>query len=158
MCLIVAGLGNPWARDDALGLRLLDELPPAAGQQRLFWGQLDALSLTQALLERPEPLLLIDGAELGLAPGAWRLLNATELGEVRLSARLSCHGFGLGEALGLVAALGRTAPLWLFLVQPADVQPGEGLSPDLIRCWPALSGALRKAVDAMLDTSIAVAP
>lgn len=148
--LVVAAVGSRLAHDDAVGLELVEALIPPAGVTRLLWEDADALTLAHELLQLSHPLLLIDCADLGLPAGQWRHLD---LAEVRLGqawGSVSCHGLGLAEALEIARQLGFEQRVQLFLVQPYDLLPGSGLSPEMRLRFPELQQALQATVAQLL--------
>jgi hydrogenase 3 maturation protease len=69
---ILLGLGNPVGRDDAVGLRVAEALREAE------WLSIPAPALENVLglveKEKPEKLVIVDAAEMGLPPGTIRRL------------------------------------------------------------------------------------
>ena len=149
--LAVAGVGNRWARDDAIGLYLVEALVERqtdAGIEILYWENADALTLTHDLLGLRTPVLIVDCADMGLAAGCWqRLSPQTARLRVHTDA-LSTHGLGVAEALSLAESLGFDKQVEVFGIQPFDVSPSLGLSPAMERRFPHLLRALETRVRA----------
>jgi hydrogenase maturation protease len=131
----VIGCGNPDAGDDAVGLIAVREARPRLerlpGVDVVETGP--ALDVVR-LLEWVDAAVIVDAvwaAGGGRAPGE---IIRVDVGNDGIPmgagpASLSSHGFGLAEAVGLAAALGR-APRIVFLgVVAADVAMGRPLSP-----------------------------
>ena len=116
------------------------------------------------------PVLLIDATNMGLSPGAVRTFDLagpadaafppdTQTGsEAVHRARvcppgpaLSLHDADLNSTLRLAQALGWHIHARVIGIQPADVTPGEGLT-------PAVAAAVDVAVEAALEQMRAPAP
>lgn len=151
----MAGIGNRWSSDDAVGLRLVESLAGRQlghGVETVLWEDADALTLTHELLERDRPTLIVDCADMGSPPGDWRHFPS---GAAHLALRvdaLSSHGLGIAEALSLASSLGFGQPVDIFGVQPFDVSPGLGLSPAMQRRLPDLVDALCEVVRSLAGT------
>jgi hydrogenase maturation protease len=144
--LLVAGLGTRHSSDDAIGLVLAETLAraPLPGIEVRLWEGADALTLAHELCERRGPVLVVDCADLGEVPGAWRAF-ATEQARLLASPdRLSVHGIGVAEAVELARCLGFSGELTFLGIQPYDVSPSPSLSPAMAAAVPELSVALRR--------------
>jgi hydrogenase maturation protease len=146
--ITVAGIGNRWRTDDAVGLHLVEAVSKRGVERARYrlWEDADALTLTQELLDAPGPVLIVDCAQMGLAPGEWRVLDADAVRLRPYGGSTSTHGLGLAQALGIARGLGCEGPIAVFAVQPFDVGCGAGLSAGL----EARFGALRKALELAL--------
>ena len=137
MDTLIIGIGNPLRGDDGIGPKVIEWLT----QQDLpsdvvtVDGGTAGLDLVSALIGHPR-VIIVDAANLGLAPGEWLRFtpNISQLKNNDLS--LSLHAAGLSEALRLGAAL--------------DVLPHElviyGVQPSQVDWRPALSGEMQAAV------------
>jgi hydrogenase maturation protease len=141
----VAGLGCRLGRDDAIGLHLVESLGPGPWRVAL-WEDADSLTVAQALLEEGGPVVLVDCADMGRAPGEWCFFPASSVRLGVAASSVSTHGLGLAEALHLAQGLGRAAPAHVFGVQPYDLAPGLGLSGPMAARVPLLGQALRESV------------
>ena len=154
MAWTVVGVGSRAARDDIVGINLVEDLRSMPGGPQgkfLLWEDTDALTLTQNLLDLEEPVVVVDAASMGLPPGSWRLVSDHE---VRLQSNLgtvSTHGLGLGEALGLARDLGYAHPIHLFLVQPFDLSPRMGLTPEMEAIYPSLLLGLSQSLTTLKE-------
>ncbi len=131
--VLILGLGNPWWRDDGVGpaaVALLGQRPLPPGVEVLDGGT-GGLGLLERIAGR-EHLLVIDAADFGEAPGTVRRVSLEEARLCRSEAPLSFHQVGLAEVLDLAERLG-IAPrnVYLFVVQPARLGPGQGLSAEV---------------------------
>jgi len=146
--LLVAGIGNRYRTDDAVGLRLVGEWggQGAAGVETQLWEEMDGMTIAEQLLAYARPVLIVDCAEMGLAGGETRLLRGESLTGCRCRGVVSSHGLGLAEALPLATALGHAQPLWVLGVQPFAIAMGAELSPPMAMALPGLVRELAAAV------------
>lgn len=153
MNLVLIGVGSRAARDDAIGLHLVESVAaqaPAPTLTPLLWEDADALTLACELLELGQPVLIVDCADMRLEPGAWRLIHPKQ-DRLRLAwDSVSTHGLGIAEALEIAESLGFSHVVHLFGVQPFDLTPGRELTPEMRMRLPQLSIALREIVTRLL--------
>lgn len=128
---VVLALGNPLRGDDGVGTAVLQALAEYAlpPHVTLIDGGTPGLETT-LLLEGAERAIIVDAADMGLAPGAWRCFAPHEVmfggGD---SFQGTLHSVGLAEALRLGDALHILPPqIEIVGVQPADVGWEAGLS------------------------------
>jgi hydrogenase 3 maturation protease len=131
---ILLGLGNPVARDDAVGLRVAEALRGAE------WLSIPAPALENVLglveKEKPEKLVIVDAAEMGLPPGTIRRLPLGKGAEMLGST----HGLPLPFLLSLV----HIPEVVLIGIQPKEYGLGEGLSPEAQAAADSLIRLLRE--------------
>ncbi len=150
--LLVAGLGNRTHGDDGIGVRLVESVIPRlpTAVEGAVWENADAFTLAQELIEHDVPVLFVDGAHMGEAPGTVHWWPAGRANLVNAQEEKSTHGFGLAYAIDLARGLGFERPLYFFAVEPADCAPGDALSPLLDARFAALESQLLATVDALL--------
>jgi hydrogenase maturation protease len=144
---LVAGVGTPAAGDDEIGLALVRALsrdPERAARCRLLECA-DAAMVATALLEWRQPVLLVDAADMGLAPGSYRLFPESHASLALKTSSVSTHGLSLADGLELARILGFDLPVHIFGVQPFDVSPRRGMTPELTALFPRLLEALKDA-------------
>ncbi len=149
MSWTVVGVGSRVARDDAVGIKLVEDLRTLLGDTLvdcLLWEDVDALTLAQNLLDLGKPVVVVDAANMGLPAGSWRLVRDDEVCLQPNFGTVSTHGIGLGEALALARDLGYAHSIHLFLVQPFDLSPRMGLTPEMEAVYPALLGGLHQGL------------
>jgi hydrogenase maturation protease len=145
----IVALGHPDAGDDAIALRVLDELAAPAG------GSLE-LELVRAgrpgvglldLLETDRPVVIVDVLSTGAAPGTVRALELRDAADAAISgARASSHDFGPADVLRLAGVLGRTLPRGRVVgVEGARFERGAGLSWEVAGSIAALRDAVLRA-------------
>ena len=144
---LILGLGNSLRGDDGAGPAVIAalsqmELPP---QVELLDGGTPGLE-TVLLLQGYERVIIIDAADMGLAPGEWRRFTP-DTAEIKSSENKltgTLHAAGLAEALVLAAAL--------------DVLPERllifGIQPDRLIGLMDLSEPLKAALPHLIDALI----
>ncbi|MBF0273160.1 MAG: hydrogenase maturation protease [Magnetococcales bacterium] len=153
MRLTVIGVGSRGARDDGIGLRLVEALAQSTaspGLTPVLWEDADALTLAYDLLTLTEPVLIVDCANMGLEGGIWRHFRPRD-GLLKTTVdSLSTHGFGVAEALEIACGLGFDHPVGVFGVQPFDLSPQPGLTPEMTQRVPELLTGLQTVVGCLL--------
>ncbi len=146
--LVVVGLGNTHRRDDGVGVRLVEQMKSDSipNVESLIWGDGDALSIANDLLELSKPVLFVDCARMGLRPGDWRFFDEESVVFRDYSANCSTHGIGMGSALSLARSLGYQHPVRFFGVEPEDVLLDDSLSETLEGELQQLVEALRQSI------------
>lgn len=131
---ILLGLGNPVGRDDAVGLWVAEAL------RGTEWLSIPAPALENVLglveKEKPEKLVIVDAAEMGLPPGTIRRLPLGKGAEMVGST----HGLPLPFLLSLVDV----PEVVLIGIQPKEYGLGEGLSPEVQAAADSLIRLLRE--------------
>jgi hydrogenase 3 maturation protease len=131
---VLLGLGNPLGRDDGVGLYVASKLHgtdwlaiPAQSLENV-WGKVEK--------EKPEKLVIVDAAEMGLPPGTIRRLPLGKGAEMLGST----HGLPLSLLLSLVGV----PEVVLIGIQPKEYGLGEGLSPEVHAAADSLIRLLRE--------------
>lgn len=146
---LVLGLGNPLRADDGAGpavidaLRAMDLASPAVA---LIDGGTAGLE-TALLLQGYARAVIVDAAEMGLAPGEWRCWTpqTADLQGADLSGTL--HNAGLAEALALADALDMLPEtLIIYGIQPGDLGWSQELTEPLKAALPDLCLAIKRLV------------
>lgn len=147
----VIALGNPMASDDGAAMEAARRLPPRPGVEVVLAGRPGAGLLD--LLDPDIPTVLVDVVRLGVAVGAVLELPLANVEEAAIDGKpLSSHGFGVVQALGLGATLGRPRPRGIFIGFGGRVfEPGTALSHDVAIAVSDLTTAIDAAVDALLE-------
>jgi hydrogenase maturation protease len=128
--LIVIGVGNPYRRDDAVGLliarRVRDAVPASVAV-------LEESGEGAALMEAwrgAEIVVLCDAVRSGAEPGTIHRLEAARQPIPSGFFRYSTHAFSVAEAVEMARALGQLPPhLLIFGIEGADFAAGTELSP-----------------------------
>lgn len=134
---IVLGLGNVLCGDDGFGVHVAarlqcnHEFPPGC---RLMDGGTQG-QLLYGIIEEADRLLLIDAADLGLAPGSLALVGNEDIPKWLAFGKLGAHQTSFSEILAL-GALKNTLPEEISLIgfQPVNVEFGQPLSAQARQC------------------------
>ena len=138
--VLILGVGNPLCGDDGAGPRILEmlgerDLPADIQLQDAGlpgWG-------LPSWLEGWSSVILVDALDMGQSPGAWRCFQPEEVRMWMQEKSLSLHQPDLANGLALAQALNLLPEkLCLYGVQPADLTPGNALSPEVSACLPGL--------------------
>lgn len=142
----IVGLGTRHSGDDEIGLALVSALSrePAFVSRCVLMESADAATVALSLLEWDRPVVLVDAADMRLAPGECRSFSEREASLLIRTSSVSTHGLGLAEGLGIARALGFDHPVRIFGVQPFDLSPGRGLSHDMEARFPLLLAELAR--------------
>ena len=142
----VIGVGTPHA-DDAAGLAVADVLASRALPAGIVVKKC-AVPLPGLLdeLDGADAAVLVDAALGVAAPGTLCRLAPHEIARAGAA---SSHGFGVGDALALAAALGRAPQRIEVLAIGAEHGAGDGLS-------PRVAAAIAPAADAALALACAL--
>lgn len=156
MLITLVGIGSRASGDDAIGLILVEGARGWPGVAAHVWEDRDALDVAAGLVELGEAdpgggtVVLVDCADMGLAPGCWRVFDADAVVLGARAGGASVHGAGLADGLALARALGFRRSLRILGIQPFDVRPGR-LTPSLPMATrlPSLRVALAAEIEAL---------
>jgi hydrogenase 3 maturation protease len=124
--IVIVGIGNPIRKDDYVGLKIVENLKGKLSEKILL---LEAETVPENYLLdieefSPTHVILIDAAFLGLTPGEASLVEAEKIVDYSsitthlLPMRIFCEY--IKQATG--------AKIGLLLVEPKDMEFGEGLT------------------------------
>ncbi|MEF2071154.1 hydrogenase maturation peptidase HycI [Consotaella aegiceratis] len=137
---IVFTVGNVLRGDDAAGPMLAERLEadPAPGWTVIDGGQTPENHTHAVRAAKPERVLLVDAAEMGLEPGEMRLIDEAAVVEHFL---ITTHAIPLSF---LIQSLRESVPEILFLgIQPQGTGFYEPVSPAVEKAVATLHGLLR---------------
>lgn len=147
---MVIGIGNPYRRDDGVGLTAAREIQGRAGKG-VSVIELDGEGA--ALLEAwrdAEAVFVVDAIRSGAEPGTLRILDAISQALPAEFFRISTHAFSLAEAVELGRALGRLPrQLIVFGVEGEDYSAGEGLTPNVRNALPVVVEEVLKRIQSL---------
>ena len=125
---IVLGIGNPLGSDDAVGIYVARKLNESGEEIR----QLDIISIDTAPApenytsvirqNRPEQLILVDAADMGLPAGSIRLLSADQIKTMSFST----HSMPLSAFVAYVQEF--CGQVFIIGIQPEETAPGEKIT------------------------------
>ncbi len=148
MRVLVVGIGNAWAGDDGIGPEIVRRLQANYATTAVVQRG-EAVHLAFRIMPHPDVtlietladcdvLVIVDAVKSGAPPGtihcqAWQP-NVLSSRQVE---RSSSHGWGVREILGLAHTL-ECLPTKVILwgIEAAAVEPGAGLSPELVAALP----------------------
>lgn len=142
--VVVAGIGNPIRKDDFVGVKVIQDLQGRVSDRVML---IECETVPEDYVHRiaefrPTHVLLIDAALLDMKPGETQLVNPEKL--VTFPA-YSTHMLPLQLFCEQVAKATQ-AKICLLLLQPADIDFGEGLSAQLTKTASKVASVLAKAL------------
>jgi hydrogenase 3 maturation protease len=127
--VVVAGIGNPIRSDDFVGVKIVQDLQGKVSE-KVYLIECETVpeSFLQPIVEfKPTHVLLIDAAMLGLKPGEMRLMDPEQIADFPA---VSTHMLPLRIFCEYLTATTK-AKIALLLIEPENVEFGEGLTPDV---------------------------
>lgn len=129
---VVFGIGNTLMADDGAGIRVLElltEIPNNVGLVELATGGMSLLHE----LEGVDRAIIVDAVDFRGKPGEVRIFKPEDVDSVK-TVGYSLHDIDILKVLELAKNMG-TLPREVFIVavQPARLEMGEGLSPEVER-------------------------
>jgi hydrogenase 3 maturation protease len=127
--VVVAGIGNPIRRDDFVGVKIIQDLQDKV-PERVYLIECETVpeSFMQEIIDlKPSHVLLIDAAVLGLKPSEARLIFPEQVTDFPA---VTSHVLPLRIFCEYVAKM-TEAKIALLLIEPEDMEFGEGLTPKL---------------------------
>ena len=127
--VVVAGIGNPIRSDDFVGVKIVQDLQGKV-PEKVYLIECETVpeSFLQPIVEfNPTHVLLIDAAILGLKPGESRLVNPEQM---TAFPAISTHMLPLRIFCEYITSATK-AKIALLLIEPGNVEFGEGLTPEV---------------------------
>jgi len=143
--VLVIGIGNEYARDDAAGLLVARKLKAqAGGAVAVLEHSGEGASLLEAW-KGVSSVVVIDAVRSGAAPCQGLRFDATAAALPAESFRGSTHAFGLCEAVELARCLNQLPrTLIVYGIEGRSFASGVGVSPEV-------NEAIRSVADAVLE-------
>ncbi len=140
--VVVAGIGNPFRRDDFVGVEVVRNLQNKVSQSvYLIEGETVPESFIEPITKfNPTHILLIDAGLLNQKPGSSKLIDPNQLAK---HTAISTHMLPLRIFCDYLKKT-TDAKLSLLIVQPDDTTFGEGLTPKLKETAKKLTAHLLK--------------
>jgi hydrogenase maturation protease len=144
---LIVALGSYLGGDDAIGLALVESLSrdAAFAASCMLLESADAALVAASLLEWRRNVILVDAADMDLVAGEHRFFSDSDVSMILKTSSVSTHGLGLAEGLELARTLGFDRSVRIFGIQPFDLSPRQGLTPEMTARFPSLLSALRAA-------------
>jgi hydrogenase 3 maturation protease len=140
--VVVAGIGNPFRRDDFVGVEIVRKLKNRVSKSVYL---IEGETLPESFLDpmtkfQPTHILLVDAGMLNLNSGSSRLVEPNQLIK---RASISTHMLPLRIFCDYLKET-IAAKLSLLVIQPQDTSFGEGLTPKLKETATNLANILLK--------------
>jgi hydrogenase 3 maturation protease len=127
--VVVAGIGNPIRSDDFVGVKIVQDLQGKILERvHLIECETVPESFMQEIVDfKPSHVLLVDAAVLGLKPSETRLVFPEQVTDFPA---ITTHVLPLRIFCEYIAKM-TEAKIALLLIEPANVEFGEGLTPEV---------------------------
>jgi hydrogenase maturation protease len=125
------GFGTYTARDDSIGLRIVEHIAERGLDRgfRVLDLSANSLNLLTYLTAETEAVLIVDSAKMGLSAGDVRVFAPAEVETRKETAGFSTHEGDVLKVLELARLMGYPAPPILIMgIEPVSVESGIGLS------------------------------
>lgn len=129
--VVIVGIGNPLRRDDAVGLDIIKKLVGKTPENKVLLIESESIpeNYIEPIIEyEPSHILIIDAALLGLRAGSVRLTESYEIS----GGTVSTHTLPIQIFCNYLSKI-TEVKVALLLIQPENVDFGEGLSTKLER-------------------------
>jgi hydrogenase maturation protease len=144
--IAIIGIGNPTMSDDGIGPRLISELEGSVPGVDLIDMGTGGMQLVHVLAGY-DAVLIIDSADMGLAPGESRIFSPDDVVSFKETRAYSLHDWDLMRSIEISRQLGEAPTRILILaVQPACLDMREGMSPDVEQRIPEYVGEVKSAL------------
>ena len=158
MTILVLGIGNTLLTDEGVGIVAMRELEALFGsREEMEFLDGGTLSFTLAVpISECTALLVIDAAELGEAPGTVRSFKGEEMDRfLGANRKSSVHEVGLLDLMSISRLTGHWPEKRALIgVQPAVVDWGESLTPEVAAALPEVCAIASGIIGAFSDTAL----
>jgi hydrogenase 3 maturation protease len=140
--VVIAGIGNPIRMDDFVGVKIVQDLQGKLSKKvHLIECETVPESFMDEIVKlKPSHVLLVDAAVLGLKPGEVRLFDAERVSSFP---SISTHTLPLRIFCDYITQLAE-AKIALLLIEPKNVEFGEGLTTDVQAAAEKIANTLLK--------------
>jgi hydrogenase 3 maturation protease len=140
--VVIAGIGNPFRRDDFIGVEIVRNLHNKVSESVLL---IEAETIPESYLQqiedfKPSHILLVDAGLVNESPGKSKLINPIEL--IRKTS-ISTHTLPLRIFCEYLKQ-STIAKIGLLIIQPLDTNFGEGLTSKLNNTAVRISNLISK--------------
>lgn len=148
--VLVMGIGNSLLQDDGVGVHVIDALrtdfhgdwPHPDCEPRIIDAGTVGLALLP-ILEDADAVIVVDAAEIGLAPGALRVFHDGDIDRLLSGKRRTVHEVALADLFAAAALRGRSpARRALIAIQPGSTDWGLNPTPAVAAAIPRACGAV----------------
>jgi len=137
--VVIVGVGNTLKRDDGFGPALIELLKAKTDAVCIDAGSAPENYVGKIAKIKPDTILIADAAELGLAPGEYKLLGKEDI----LKSGFTTHDISPHMFMDFLEKETK-ADIYMLGLQPEDVSFGEGMS-------DCVKSAMDKIVEEMTD-------
>ena len=139
---VVFGIGNTLMADDGAGVRVLEHLTDIPDNVELVEMATGGMTLLH-YFDGVEKAIIIDAVDFGGQPGEVRIFKPGDVSSIK-TVGYSLHDLDILKVLDLAKRMG-TLPREVFIVaiQPASLEMGNGLSPEVETALPGLAQRIR---------------
>ncbi len=140
--VVIAGIGNTIRFDDFVGVKIIQDLQgKVSSKVHLIECETVPESFMDEIIEiKPSHVLLVDAAVMQLKPGEVRLFDAEK---VTIFPAISTHMLPLRVFCEYITKL-TGAKIALLLIEPKNVDFGEGLTPEIQNSAEKITKFLQK--------------
>jgi hydrogenase 3 maturation protease len=140
--VVVAGIGNPFRRDDFVGVEIVRNLQNRVSGSVFL---IEAETVPESFIDpiskfKPTHILMIDAGIMNQKPGTAKLADPTQL---MRKTSISTHTLPLRIFCDYLTET-TAAKIALLIIQPQDASFGEGLTPKLKQTAKNLTTQLKK--------------
>lgn len=136
---VIVGVGNALRGDDGFGPELVAQLSGKSRCVVLDGGEMPEDCGGQILEKHPGKILFADAVAFGGAPGELVLLEPEQLGK---KVAVSTHNLPLVMFIKYLREQLPAAEIRILGVQPRQIEPGRGLSPEVAKTVQVLKELL----------------
>ncbi|MEW6697095.1 MAG: hydrogenase maturation protease [Bacillota bacterium] len=149
--ITVLGLGNPLLRDDGVGPKVIEEL-----NQRCLPEGVTATTaggpfyLYQDIFARSNHIIVVDAMQGGGPTGSLYLMKPGDIkGETEsITAK---HEDDFLTVVEIMKYFGFAPEVTIIGIEPGDISPGLGLTPELARRLPDINKKIRAVIDRVIS-------
>ena len=140
--VVVAGIGNSIRSDDFVGVKIIQDIQDKVSSKvHIIECETVPESFMDEIVElKPSHVLLIDAAILDLRPGDFRLFDSEKVTNMPA---ISTHMLPLRVFCDYITQMSN-AKLALLLIEPGNVEFGEGLTDEVRKASEIISELLLK--------------
>ncbi len=131
--IVVIGIGNPFRRDDGVGIAVARQLKKILPETVKVIEQNGEASDLMEAWKGAESVIVIDAVSSGAKPGTIHRLSFKDESRFKIRSQGSTHSFGLTEAIALSRHLNYLPEEgFVFGIEGVDYAQGSGFSPDVL--------------------------
>ena len=130
--VLIVGAGNPFAGDDAIGIKVVEELSNNTlpeGVKKVIIENKGLMALDE--FQSAEKIIFVDAGDISASPGEWKIVESSHLNP---ASSLFSHSVGIVDLIYALMLTSEKPPrIYLFLIQPSTYNFGEKMSGEVKR-------------------------